>query len=209
MARIPENSSAIGVGAGRAWSRNAGWLLLFCVLASACSSVESAPIGGTGGALAPTGTGGAFGGAGGQDASNTVCLDGSDGCVSSCTQEPFTWALPFCDAKGSFQCPGGFVPLSTCPAGACAQVNILCCDETTGAVEPPACKPDGLRDVCPAGSHSSPSTRCIPTDLGVSNCTDLIGQPCASLGQQCWSGSGCLCGPGDGGLTWSCEIFIP
>ena len=209
MAPIPETRGAFTVGTGRARSRNAGWLLLFCALGGACSSVESSPTGGTGGALEPTGAGGAFAGIGGQDGSNTACLDGSDGCVSSCGQEPITWALPFCDAKGSFQCPGGFVPLSTCAPRACAQVTILCCDETTGAVEPPACRPDGLRDVCPGGTGSSPSTRCIPSGLGVTSCTDLIGQPCALPGQQCRSGASCLCGPGDGGLTWSCEIFIP
>jgi hypothetical protein len=127
--------------------------------------------------------------------------------VSTCGADP-TWLQPFCDAAGVFQCPAGSVPLSSCPPGACAQVNISCCDETTGHVAPPACKPDGLSDDCLAGTHAARST-CIPAALAVSDCYQLADKPCASPGQECHSNAQCTCVAADGGMAWSCQIYIP
>ena len=174
-----------------------------------CSSMEKPADGGpagTGGAT-PAGVGGAGGGR------DTSCIDGSDGCVWSCGagEEMGTGDSPhpYCDAEGRFQCPIGSQTLSTCPEGSCARFDLLCCDLTTGHTGPPPCKPDGFRDVCPAGSGPD-SSRCRAPGLDVSNCFELDQKPCGSSTLECHGGGDCACkARGDGTLLWDCPPYIP
>ena len=190
MPATPENARASRVAAERLRSRNAGCLLLFCVLGGACSSVESVPLGGNGG-----------------QGGNTSCLNGPERCVSTCGADP-AWPQPYCDAAGAFQCPAGSVRLSSCPPGACVLVFDSCCDEATGHVARPGCSPDGLSEACPTGTHAARAS-CVPTTLpAVSDCYQLKGTPCDSLGQECHTTAQCTCVAGDGGMVWDCKIDI-
>jgi hypothetical protein len=183
---------AKGRGRTRLGSRKAGSLLLFFIVtATACSSQDT-PAGGR------SGTGGQ---------GDVSCLNGSDGCVSSCSTGPFNWTLGFCETGGAFACPAGYVRLSSCAPTACAQVNIICCDETTGVIDQPACKPDGLFDACPTGSHSTTGD-CVPSALGVTDC-DHLGSTCGLQGQECThGGKHCECMAVPGGLQWECPTQL-
>ena len=165
---------------------------------------------GTGGSGAGGDTGAeAFGGQGG----NTSCL-GLDTCVQSCSVYfPGGAVSGYCDATGAFACPADTVRMSTCPPNACAQYTPRCCDDTTGGSAPAPCGPDGLKQACPAGSHTYDyQTGCIPTGLGVTNCLDLRDRACDLASQSCTQGDvicGCASTAGDGGaLTWQCAILI-
>ena len=190
----------------RSGSRKAGSLLLFCVLTAAACSSQEAAAGGSGGLSGTGGMGPVLEGLGGQG--DTICADGSDGCVSSCAIAPFVWTPGFCNAAGAFTCPADFVRLSSCASNICGQTSVICCDDTTGVIAAPPCKPDGLFDVCPAGSHSTTSG-CIPAALGVTDCSRL-GGTCGMVGQRCSdNGTHCECTAFQVGVAWECMSPIP
>jgi hypothetical protein len=178
-------------------------------LGLACSSVEKPAVGGTGGSPSPAGIGGA-GGAG----PDTSCIDGSDGCVWSCAAGWETRSgdspQPFCDSAGKFRCPIGSQPLSSCAPGSCARFDrAWCCDPATGHVDPPPCKVDGFRDVCPPGSSASDGSECIPAGLGVSECGPLDMKSCSTVDLECHGRGQCRCKAGsDGALVWDCHVIL-
>jgi hypothetical protein len=197
----------------RTLSTAAIWSLVAAsVMAIACSSQQSVPDAGT------SGTGGVetVGGTGGSEAPDLSCLDGSDGCVWSCSvgaesgtgDSPF----PFCDADHKLRCPTSSVALSSCPPRACAHFGLYCCDAITGKLVPPPCNPDGFRaTVCADGSAVLTQPRCVPPGLNVvSSCVELETQPCDTMDQECTLQGACRCvSQGGRAPTWDCPVYIP
>ncbi len=201
------------------------WLVAIVVatLAStgglSCSSVENAADGGP----APAGTGGAGSGGtggtgfGGNDGAggagvDTSCFEGFAGCISTCgAADVIVIPSPYCDAQGHPQCPDGSQRMADCAPDSCARVYNNCCDPITGASGPAPCRPDGVRDVCPASTRPAPDFKCIPDSLGVTDCLDLRAEPCAMEGQRCHGGYGdCWCPPAAASsMTWQCIPFLP
>jgi hypothetical protein len=185
-------------------------LVCLILLAGACNHELAPPPlpPGTGSGAGGVTGGDGFGGQGG----NTSCFTG-DSCVQSCFTDFPGPVSGYCDATGAFACPADTVRLSTCAPNACAQFTSSCCDDITGAHGQPPCGPDGLKQVCAAGSHPYDyRVGCIPTGLGVTQCLDLEGKGCDLQGQSCTQGDAfCDCRPaaGDGGaLAWWCAVLI-
>jgi len=166
-------------------------LIAICVLFAACNAIET-----------PGDRGG------GGPGSHPTCYNYATPCVFSCASDSSTPALQDCELTGAISCPPASMLLSTCPPNACAQTPTPCCNETTGALEPPSCNPDGFWADCPSGSHSAADKVCIPRGFDVSHCTELKGRSCATTDQACWEGGAyhlCWCSAGDAGMTWSCN----
>jgi hypothetical protein len=172
--------------------------LVFTAFIGGCSSMEKSQPGGIGGQMA--------GGAGGSPCALVPAIS----CIPSCALPVDEVHTETCDVNtGTATCQDGWVPESGCAPGTCArQDNGYCCDFTTGDYQPPACQPDGFVAQCPGGTRAA-SGGCIPDGLGTTRCPDLNAKSCAMAGQKCMSDATiCVCDPGDGGLTWSCETTL-
>jgi hypothetical protein len=90
----------------------AGGLAAIGMVVAACNH-EVRPLDGLGGHAGPRGP-----------SDNNACIDGTDGCIDSCSQSAIVPPRPesaYCDATGAFSCKGGLVKLSSCPADACVR----------------------------------------------------------------------------------------
>jgi hypothetical protein len=125
-------------------------------------------------------------------------------CFSTCFAEEGAIFDRVC-IDGAWACPEGTTFSGDCPPESCSGIHTHCC-ATTGRSTYRECRPDGMRELCPADARPIAFIDvCAPPGVVVETCSELNGTPCNQFGTACdQGGTSCECHDAPRPPLWQC-----